>query len=187
MLPDRLVPFEELLAAPDVIDQDIKAALLGADAIDQLSNLIGDEMIDLDGDALAAGCRDQLGRLLDGFRPGVFGLLVARRPSGHIDRCARGAQFDRDASTRTARSAGDQGDFSFKRHRTLPKVFAPSGCHHRKVTPLANRSPWEQYHLSQSCGVADVVDAPGALLCPPCAERPKAEFIPEIDLHDSLR
>ena len=35
MLPDRLVPFEQLLAAPDVVDEDVEPALLGADALDQ--------------------------------------------------------------------------------------------------------------------------------------------------------
>ena len=37
MLPDRLVPFEQLLAAPDVVDEDVETALLGADALDQSS------------------------------------------------------------------------------------------------------------------------------------------------------
>jgi hypothetical protein len=121
MLPDGCVPFLEILAAPHVIDEDVKTTLLGADAIDQLSNLVSDEMIHPNGDAIAAGCRDELGRFLYGFRPGVFGLLVACCPSGHIDGCACRTQFDRDASTCPARRARDQGDLSLKRHRSLPK------------------------------------------------------------------
>ena len=39
MLPDGLVPFEQLFAAPDVVDEDVEPALLGADAIDQLFDL----------------------------------------------------------------------------------------------------------------------------------------------------
>ena len=35
MLPDRLVPLEQLFAAPDVVDEDVEPALLGADALDQ--------------------------------------------------------------------------------------------------------------------------------------------------------
>jgi hypothetical protein len=37
-------------------------------------------MIDPNGDAVPAGCRDQLGGFLDGFGPGIFGLPLARRP-----------------------------------------------------------------------------------------------------------
>ncbi|MDF3018200.1 MAG: hypothetical protein K0R44_3425 [Thermomicrobiales bacterium] len=75
--------------------------------------------------------RNELGRLLDGFRPGVFGLLVTRRPSGHIDRCACRTQLDRDAPTRAARPASDQGDLACKRHRPLRRM-RPA---HRRATP----------------------------------------------------
>ena len=51
MLPDGLVPFLELLAAPDVVDQDVEPTLLGADALDQPADIVGDQMIDLDRDA----------------------------------------------------------------------------------------------------------------------------------------
>ena len=57
VLPDRLVPLEQLLAAPDVVDQDVEPALLGADALDQRFDLVGHQMIDRNGDALAAGRR----------------------------------------------------------------------------------------------------------------------------------
>src|SRR5918994_5398656 len=56
MLPDGLVPFLEILSAPHVIDEDVETTLLGADAIDQSFNFLSDEMIHLDGDAIAAGC-----------------------------------------------------------------------------------------------------------------------------------
>src|SRR5688500_15038098 len=61
MRPDGLVPFLEILSAPHVIDEDVKTTLLGADAFDQLSNLVSDEMIHLNGDTFAAGCRNELG------------------------------------------------------------------------------------------------------------------------------
>ena len=38
MVPDRLVPFEKLLAAPNVIHQDIKAALLAPDVVERTSS-----------------------------------------------------------------------------------------------------------------------------------------------------
>ena len=81
---------------------------------------LGDEMVDLHGDTLAAGRRDQLGRLLDGLRPGIFGLLLACRAAGDIDGGAGGAELDRDAAAGAARCAGDQRDLSFKRHRNSP-------------------------------------------------------------------
>ena len=121
MLPDGLVPFLEVLAAPQVVDEDVETTLLGPDARDQLGNLVRDEMIDLDGDTVAAGCGDELRRFLDGFRPRILGLLLTRRPTRHIDGCTCGSQFDRDAATRAARCACDQGDFSFEAHRALPK------------------------------------------------------------------
>ena len=67
MRPDGLVPLE-VLPAPEIIDEDIEATLLGADPFDQLPHLVGNEMIDPDGDAVAAGRRYERCRLLDGFR-----------------------------------------------------------------------------------------------------------------------
>ena len=138
MLPDGLVPFLEILAAPEVVDEDVETTLLGADAIDQLRDLVSDEMIDPNGDAVAAGCRNELGRLLDGFRPGIFGLLVTRRPTGHIDRCACRTQLDRDAPTRAARRACDQGDLACKRHRPLRRMRP---AHRRPAQPQVRDEP----------------------------------------------
>src|SRR5919106_4279205 len=59
-------------------------------------------MVDLN-NAAAAGCRNELGGFLDGFQPSIFGLLLASRPSGHVDRGARCAQLDRDAPAGAAR------------------------------------------------------------------------------------
>ena len=84
------------------------------------SHLVGNEMIDLHGDALAAGRRHQLRRFLDRLGPAVFGLLAARRPAGHVDGGAGGAQFDGDAAARAARRAGDQRDLSLQGHRHSP-------------------------------------------------------------------
>ena len=55
VVPHRLVPLEQLFAAPYVVDEHIEAALLGADALDQSSNLAGDKVIDPNRDAIAAG------------------------------------------------------------------------------------------------------------------------------------
>ena len=42
VLPDRLVPLEQLLATPDVVHQDVEPAAFRSDP--------GDERLDLDGD-----------------------------------------------------------------------------------------------------------------------------------------
>jgi hypothetical protein len=52
VLPDGLVPFLEILSAPHVIDEDVEMTLLGANAIDQLCDLVSDEVIDPNGDAV---------------------------------------------------------------------------------------------------------------------------------------
>lgn len=54
MFPDRLVPFEQFLAAPNVVDQHIEAALLGTYPVDQLAHVFGNQMVDLHSDAMAA-------------------------------------------------------------------------------------------------------------------------------------
>jgi hypothetical protein len=54
VLPDGLVPLFEILSAPHVVDEDVETALLRADASDQRFDLVRDEMIDLNSDAVAA-------------------------------------------------------------------------------------------------------------------------------------
>ena len=51
VLPDLGAPVEQVLAAPDVVDQDVEPALLGVDALDQRPHLLGLEVVDLHGDA----------------------------------------------------------------------------------------------------------------------------------------
>jgi hypothetical protein len=50
VLPDRLVPLEETLAAPDVVDQDVEPSALHADPRDQRLDLARHEMVDADRD-----------------------------------------------------------------------------------------------------------------------------------------
>jgi hypothetical protein len=125
MLPDGLVPFHELLSAPHVVDKDVKPARFGADFLNQPFDLVGDAMIDPDGDAPAARSLDELCRFLDGFRPAIFGWVIACCPPGHVDRCAGRAQFDGDTATGTTRCACDQGDFSNQGHGILLQDCIP--------------------------------------------------------------
>ena len=71
---------------------------------------------------------DDLGRLLDGFRPLVFRLLPVRGAAGDIDRGARGPQFRRDAAARAACCARDQSDFSLKFHELAPTYSPAMPC-----------------------------------------------------------
>ena len=73
VLPDRAVPLEELLAAPDVVDQDVERGPARRDAVDQRPDLLGLEVVGRYGDAVAAGRGDQVGGVLDGLRPVVLG------------------------------------------------------------------------------------------------------------------
>ena len=52
--PERSVPFDEVLAAPDVVDKDVQPALLGVDPLHEGFHLGSLAVIDLDGDSSAA-------------------------------------------------------------------------------------------------------------------------------------
>lgn len=54
VFPDRRVPLEERLAAPDVIDEDVEAALFVRDAGDQGLDLGRDQMVGGDRDTAAS-------------------------------------------------------------------------------------------------------------------------------------
>src|SRR5215469_7588306 len=60
--PEWLAPFGELVAAPDVVDQDVETIEIAIDAIEQSAHFIGNRMVDANRDADAAGRGHQLGR-----------------------------------------------------------------------------------------------------------------------------
>ncbi len=84
VLPDRLVPLEQALAAPDVVDEHVQAAVLGVDAPDELRDLCWLEMVDRDGDPHAPGVADELGGLLDRLGPVVLRAPLPRRAAGAV-------------------------------------------------------------------------------------------------------
>jgi hypothetical protein len=135
VVPDRLVPFEQFLAAPDVADEDVEAAVLGSNALNEPADIVGDQMVDAERDAAAAGRRDQLRRLLDGLGPLIFGGLAADRAARHVDGRAGGAEFHSDAAPGAAGSACHQGDLARERHRSRPMTprptSAPISCRRR--------------------------------------------------------
>ena len=115
VLPDRAVPFEEVLAAPDVVDEDVEAALLVRDAVDEGADLCGVEVVGGYGDALAAGLGDEVGGVLDGLGAVVLGAPGTGGAAGDVDRGAGRAEFHRDPPARATRRPGDQRDLALQR------------------------------------------------------------------------
>ena len=116
------------LAAPDVVDEYVEPPLLRADALDQFAHLVGNEMIDRHGNALAARSRDKLGGFFDGFGPLVFGLAFSRRAAGDVDRRAGRAQLHCDSPARSARCARNQRHLAFQGHAVLHIGVSISGA-----------------------------------------------------------
>ena len=91
VLPDRFVPFLEILAAPNVVDQNVQLAGLHPDATDQPLDLVRDQVVDPHGDRLSSRRRHQLTGLLDRLRAPVLGRVSSRTAAGHVDGGAGGA------------------------------------------------------------------------------------------------
>ena len=114
VLPHRRVPLEQVLGAPDVVDEHVEAVVVGVDPLDQAADLLGLEVVDRHRDALAARRRHHLGRLLDRLRPVDLGPALAGAAAGRVDGGARLPEGDRDAAAAAARRAGDQRDPAFE-------------------------------------------------------------------------
>ncbi len=65
--PEGLAPFREGIAAPNIIDEDVETLMPALDPGDEFLDLCRNLVIDLDGNPLAAGCRDQFSGFFDGF------------------------------------------------------------------------------------------------------------------------
>ena len=69
VLPQRLVPLGIPVAAEDVIDQHVQAAVLALDGREQLGDRRGVLVIDDEGRALSASSADPVAGLLDRLGP----------------------------------------------------------------------------------------------------------------------
>jgi len=109
--PQLLAPFDELLATPDVVDQDVEIP----DLLEQPRDLLRLRVIDLHRYPAAAPRRDDLRRLVDRLgavrHPGGTG----HAPAGAVDGRARFAERRGDPASCPARGPGDDGDLSGKR------------------------------------------------------------------------
>jgi hypothetical protein len=120
MLPYRLVPLLEVLAAPDVVDEYVQPPLLGADARHEIAHLVRDEVINAERKSATAQRRDQRGGFFDGLGPTIFRPLLARRSSRDVHRRTSRSQFRRDAPSRSSCSAGDERRFPHQFHFRFP-------------------------------------------------------------------
>jgi hypothetical protein len=119
--------FHSANPSPDVIDQDIQAAVLVRDTRDQRLHLRRIQMINLHGDALAARVLHELGRLFNRFRTVVLRALRARGAPSAVDGRSSRTQLNCDAAARAARCSCYQRHFSFKlsRHHSTPLCCPP--------------------------------------------------------------
>lgn len=143
-LPDRRVPLRwptfQDFGAPDVIDEHVDAAMFAADTFGQRRDLRGFEVIDGDGDALAAEFSHKLGCLLDCLGPVIVGSRWCIDPpaaaTGADHRRTGLAKRGSNAAAGATRRSRHDGDTSAKRplvrhptHRDL--IFT------RRLRPIA--------------------------------------------------
>ncbi len=119
-LPEAPAPLGERVAAPDVVDQDVEAALLVAHPLEERAHLVLPRVVHPGVDAVAAVRGDELRRLFDGLGP----VLAARRPAAYAPAGAvdRGPGFPQHAGDAAPGAAGGAGD-----HRDLA-VQCAHGC-----------------------------------------------------------
>ncbi len=100
-----------LVAAPDVVDEDIEAVLRNGDGFAERSHLFIVSVVAGDGDAAPAARAGLFGRLVDA-RAGQerVGQLAAAAAAGDVYRRVGSGQFDRDAPACAPAGAGYQGD-----------------------------------------------------------------------------
>jgi hypothetical protein len=93
--------------------EHIEPAMFTSHLLEQGSHLIGGGMIDTHRNTLPAGGRDQVGRLLDRFRPtsAKTGLQPAATARA-VHRRACFPQHSSDTAAGATRGAGDDGDAS---------------------------------------------------------------------------
>jgi hypothetical protein len=104
VLPQRPVPLRVAVAAEDVVDQDVQAALLGLDPGDQGGHGRRVLVVDDQGRAAPAGGRQQLAGVLDRLRPpDLRPSRGAAAAAGGIDVQPGPGQLDRDGAPRPPR------------------------------------------------------------------------------------
>jgi hypothetical protein len=107
-LPELLSPLDEIVAAPDVVDEDVELA----DPLEQARHLGRNGVVDAHGDALAAARGDDAGSLLNGLRTTLHAWASGHAAAGAVDRRTRFTECGGDPASRSPRRTGDDGDLS---------------------------------------------------------------------------
>ena len=156
VLPHRRVPLGQLLAAPDVVDQHVQAALLGVDALHERLDLGRIEVVDRDGDPLAAGGADELGGLLDRLRPVVLRPPLAGAAAGAVDGRAGLAQRDRGAAAGAARRARHERHLAGQRTRHGGHPTHPPGRRGSGADGDAHGRPDREHGQQDECAAGQL-------------------------------
>jgi len=112
--PERLAPFGERVAAPDVVNQDVEAFVLALDAGCEFLNFGRDSVIDSDGMPWppAAVTSSAVSSMVSGG--GTFLVKVFSNFFSNCGRCSRPSlrprRGDGDAASGAASGSGDQDD-----------------------------------------------------------------------------
>ena len=120
--PERLTPFGESVAAPDVVDENVQAFVLAFYTGGEPLNLGRTFVIHFYGDTVPSGGRDQFGGLFNGFAQtgcgqellGTFSRTFSRTTAGAVD-CGPGlAESDGNAAASAACGSGHQSDLALQ-------------------------------------------------------------------------
>ena len=104
--------FHSIVGAPDVVHENVQAALFAFDPSHQRAHLLGHEMVDPDCDPTATGLVHERRGLFDRLGSVHFRSLRPGCSPGDVDGRAGRAQLHGDASSRAAGRSGDQCDLA---------------------------------------------------------------------------
>ncbi len=110
VLPHALDPAGERIAAPDVVDEHVEAAVLGADPVHQRRDVRRIGVVAADGNPGPACGVDPLGGALDRLRSVHLRALLARGAAAAVDGGSERSELDGDRAAAAAGGAGDKGD-----------------------------------------------------------------------------
>ena len=102
VLPERLSELGERIASPHIVDENVQAALLPADPLEELLDLLRPRVVDTHVDAFAAPLGDMLGGLFDRFRPAFCRRFAANAATGAVDGSSGLTERARDPAPRAS-------------------------------------------------------------------------------------
>jgi hypothetical protein len=104
-----------VVAAPDVVDEHVEAAVDGADPVHERRHVCWVAVIAAHGDPFPAGGGDALRGFLDGFGPVQHRAAGAGAAAAAIHRGAERSELDGDGAAAPARGTRDESDTARER------------------------------------------------------------------------